>query len=123
MRVEPMFDWNDLRYFLAVARHGSLASAAAMLGVNQSTVQRRLRAMEMAVGCSLAQRRPEGYGLTAVGRDLLAHAEKVEASVADLQRKIVALDRAASGRAHHGTARPRSLQGRSRHRHTGRRGR
>ena len=63
-----MFDWNDLRYFLAVAHHGSLGSAATMLGVNQSTVQRRLRAMETVVGCSLARRQPGGYRLTEAGR-------------------------------------------------------
>jgi DNA-binding transcriptional LysR family regulator len=97
MRVVPMFDWNDLRYFLAVAHHGSLGSAATMLGVNQSTVQRRLRAMETAVGCPLAKRQPEGYRLTAAGRELLAHAEKVETSIADLQRKLAGLDRAATG--------------------------
>jgi DNA-binding transcriptional LysR family regulator len=54
MRVDLMFDWNDLRYFLAVARQGSLQSAAKALGVNQSTVQRRLRALETAMNCSLA---------------------------------------------------------------------
>jgi DNA-binding transcriptional LysR family regulator len=52
-----MFDWNDLRYFLAIARDGSTGNAAKALGVNQSTVQRRLRALEAALDCSLAERR------------------------------------------------------------------
>jgi DNA-binding transcriptional LysR family regulator len=51
-----MFDWNDLRYFLAIARGGSTGMAAKALGVNQSTVQRRLRALEAALDCSLAER-------------------------------------------------------------------
>ena len=42
-----MFDWNDLRYFLAVAREGSTIGAASALKVNQSTVQRRLAALEI----------------------------------------------------------------------------
>jgi DNA-binding transcriptional LysR family regulator len=53
--------------------------------------------METAVGCSLAKRQPGGYRLTVAGRELLAHAEKVETSIADLQRNIAALDGAATG--------------------------
>ena len=56
MRVAQMLDWNDLRYFLAIARGGSIENAAMALGVNPSTVQRRLRALEAALDCSLAER-------------------------------------------------------------------
>jgi len=63
MRVDLMFDWNDLRYFLAVARQGSLASAAEALDVNPSTVQRRLQALETAAGCTLTERKSDGYRL------------------------------------------------------------
>jgi DNA-binding transcriptional LysR family regulator len=51
-----MFDWNDLRHFLAVAREGSTLAAARKLRVNQSTVHRRLAALEKALGCSLVER-------------------------------------------------------------------
>jgi DNA-binding transcriptional LysR family regulator len=93
----PMFDWNDLRYFLAVARCGSAGGAARALGVNPSTVQRRLIALEQAMGCPLVKRHAEGYRLTGVGTQLLVHAEQVEVSVDNLQRKVAALDHAGSG--------------------------
>ena len=53
-----MFDWNDLRYFLAVAREGSTIAAADALKVNQSTVQRRLAALEEKLGRKLVERSP-----------------------------------------------------------------
>ena len=65
-----MFDWNDLRYFLAIARGGSIGIAAKALGVNESTIQRRLRALEAALDCSLAERQAGGYRLTAHGQQL-----------------------------------------------------
>jgi len=92
-----MFDWNDLRYFLAVARCGSTGTAAKALGVNQSTVQRRLRALEAALDCSLAERQVVGYRLTAHGQQLLVHAEQVEATVNALQRQSATLDNRAGG--------------------------
>jgi DNA-binding transcriptional LysR family regulator len=52
-----MLNWNDLRYFLAIARNGSIGTAAKALGVNESTVQRRLRALEAGLDCSLAERK------------------------------------------------------------------
>jgi DNA-binding transcriptional LysR family regulator len=95
-RVAGMFDWNDLRYFLAIARQGSTVNAAKALGVNQSTVQRRLRALETAMSCSLAERRAEGYRLTPLGKQLLKDAEQVEATIDTLQRRISAFDLAAT---------------------------
>ncbi|MET4476475.1 LysR family transcriptional regulator [Bradyrhizobium sp. F1.13.3] len=92
-----MFDWNDLRYFLAIARGGSIGNAAKALGVNQSTVQRRLRALETALDCSLAERQAGGYQLTAHGQKLLAHAEQVETTVSTLQRQSTTLDNRTTG--------------------------
>jgi molybdate transport repressor ModE-like protein len=97
MRIERMFDWNDLRYFLAIARGGSTGSAAKALGVNQSTVQRRLRALEAALDCSLAERQAGGYRLTPHGQQLLAYAEQVETTVSTLQRQSATLDNRATG--------------------------
>lgn len=74
-----MFDWNDLRHFLAVARAGSMATAARALGVNSSTVQRRTAALQKAIGRQLVERSPHGYTLTAQGQALLAEAATVEA--------------------------------------------
>jgi molybdate transport repressor ModE-like protein len=92
-----MFDWNDLRYFLAIARGGSIGTAARALGVNQSTVQRRLRALESALHCSLAERQAGGYRLTTHGQQLLAYAEQVETTVSTLQRQSATLDDRATG--------------------------
>jgi len=73
-----MFDWSDLRYLLAVAREGSTLAAARSLGVNQSTVHRRLAALEAALGKSLAVRSPAGYQLTEFGQTFLPYARSVE---------------------------------------------
>ena len=75
-----MFDWNDLRYFLAVAREGSTLAAARALRTSQTTVARRIAALEAALGVPLFERRQGGYSATPAGADLLARAEQVEAS-------------------------------------------
>jgi molybdate transport repressor ModE-like protein len=69
-----MLDWNDLRYFLAVARHGSTLAAAKALGLSQSTVHRRVAALEDRLGRRLVKRRPTGYRLTKLGEELLPYA-------------------------------------------------
>lgn len=73
-----MFDWNDLRYFLAVARKGSTLSAGRELRVSQTTVARRIAALEEALGLVLFDRRQAGYSLTTDGDALLSRAEAVE---------------------------------------------
>ena len=65
-----MLDWNDLRYFLAVARDGSTLAAARALRVSQTTVARRIAALEEALGIHLFEKRQAGYSLTPVGQDL-----------------------------------------------------
>lgn len=93
-----MFDWNDLRHFLAVSREGSTLAAAKKLQVNQSTVQRRLAALEKALGCSLVERHPTGYRLTELGHELRSHAEQIDQLVSGFQRHIAASDRGMIGR-------------------------
>ncbi len=73
--------WDDLPAFLAVARAGTLAAAASQLGVNASTVHRRIAALEEALGTTLFDRDPRGYALTGVGEALLPLAEQVEEAV------------------------------------------
>ena len=87
-----MLDWNDLRHFLAVARHGSTIAAAKALGVNQSTVHRRLCELERQLGRRLVERHPSGYRLTAVGEELRPLAERIETAVQDLERRAVSSD-------------------------------
>jgi DNA-binding transcriptional LysR family regulator len=83
-----MFDWDDLKPFLAVARHGSTIAAARALQVDQSTVQRRITELERRVGQPLVERRASGYRLTAYGEELRPLAEAVEQQVAALEQRI-----------------------------------
>lgn len=92
-----MFNWNDLRYFIAVARHGSTSAAARALKVDQSTVQRRLGELERRIGQALVERRPTGYRLTAFGEQLLPHAQQVEQSVQALEQVLQASARELTG--------------------------
>jgi DNA-binding transcriptional LysR family regulator len=93
----PEFDWQDLRYFVAVAREGSTLAAAKALGVSQPTVQRRLAALEKQIGCELIERRPTGYRLTELGKELLPHAERVEQEALAFARCLTARDKSLSG--------------------------
>src|SRR6188472_2938677 len=77
-----MLDWNDLRYFLAVARDGSTLAAGRALRVSQTTVARRIAALEEALGFPLFEKRQAGYALTPAGQDLLKRAEGVETAAA-----------------------------------------
>jgi DNA-binding transcriptional LysR family regulator len=72
------FDWNDLKGFLGVARSGRLTAAAARLGLDHSTLSRRLGALEHALKAKLFDRSPSGYSLTEQGRRLLPIAEEME---------------------------------------------
>jgi DNA-binding transcriptional LysR family regulator len=72
------FDWNDLRAFLAVARSGRLTAAAARLGVDHSTLSRRIGALEHSLKAKLFDRSPSGYSPTDQGRRLMPVAEEME---------------------------------------------
>ena len=90
-------NWDDLRVFLAVARAGSLSGAARSLGVNHSTVFRRIGAFERALEVRLFDRLPGGYVLTAAGDEMRESALRVEAEIAALGRKVVGQDLRLSG--------------------------
>ncbi|MEM7041217.1 MAG: LysR family transcriptional regulator [Pseudomonadota bacterium] len=81
-------NWDDLRFVLAVADHGSVASAARRLGVNHTTVLRRLHAFEEAKQIRLFERLATGYVLTAEGEQLIAAARSIDDTVAALERRI-----------------------------------
>lgn len=72
------FDWNDLRSFLAVVRTGRLTVAAGQLGIDHSTLSRRITALETALKVRLFDRLPSGYVLTEAGQGLVGEAEKIE---------------------------------------------
>ena len=90
-------DWDDLRYFVAVARQGSLAGAARTLKVKHSTVQRRVTALEERLGARLFDRTPAGYQLTEAGRDISQAARAMEAQAFAIQRSAVGRDRSLAG--------------------------
>jgi DNA-binding transcriptional LysR family regulator len=90
-------DWDDLRYFLAVARSGTALGAARALRVDQTTVARRLSALEAALGLHLFERRQAGYALTPAGQALVAHAEAVEAAAFAFADVAAAQSREVSG--------------------------
>lgn len=73
-----MYDWNDLRHFLAVARSGSTVEAAKRIRVNQSTVCRRIVALETALGAKLFVKAASGYKLTELGGELVPAVERAE---------------------------------------------
>ncbi|MBX2801517.1 MAG: LysR family transcriptional regulator [Myxococcales bacterium] len=85
-------DWDDLRYFLAAVRAGSLTAAATQLGVNQSTVSRRIRALEDELGTPLFVRGARGLVQSEAAAAVLLHAERVEAEVGLLSRRASGRD-------------------------------
>jgi len=91
-------DWDDVRVFLAVARHGSLRAAGRALGVSQPTIGRRLAAFEAAFGGpTLFDRLPEGLRLNAAGEQLVPAAEGVERAALMLERRRAAASPELSG--------------------------
>src|SRR5690242_11649426 len=87
-----MLDWDLLRVFLAIAREHTLSGAARQLKVDQSTMSRRLVALEESAGARLFDRTPEGYLLTAAGEDALSDAERVEQAAIAVERKLLGRD-------------------------------
>jgi DNA-binding transcriptional LysR family regulator len=91
------FEWDDLRYVLAVANQRSLAGAARKLRVNHTTVLRRIRAFEKRIGVRLFERLATGYVLTAGGEELIAAARHIEDTIDTLERKLAGRDLRLSG--------------------------
>lgn len=87
-----MNDWDDLRFFLAVARKGSIRGAAALLDVNHSTVSRRIDAFEKKIGTRLFERLPAGYFITQAGEEMSHSAAKIEAEVDTIGRQVTGRD-------------------------------
>ncbi|MGZ3278367.1 MAG: LysR family transcriptional regulator [Caulobacteraceae bacterium] len=92
-----MFDWNDIRCFLAVARDGSTLAAARTLGVNQTTVARRIEALEQALHLKLFERGKSGSRLTEAGHALIGSAEALERSAQALKDQAAAHARGLAG--------------------------
>ena len=84
--------WDDFRTVLAVCREGTLSGAARLLGVNHSTVFRRINALEEKLGVRLFERLPEGYAMTEAGESVREAGERIENEVLGLSRKLIGRD-------------------------------
>lgn len=85
-------DWDDYRFFLSIAEHGTLKSAAAALKVNLSTVLRRINSLEKKMGARLFDRSHDGFTLTPAGNIMKAHTVAMQQSVIELKRKVKDID-------------------------------
>ena len=90
-------DWNDLRYFLSVADQGSTLAAGRALRVSQTTVARRIAALEEAIGFPLFEKRQAGYALTPAGEGLLERARQVDTAASAFAEAAAAEKRDTSG--------------------------
>nr|WP_316643187.1 LysR family transcriptional regulator [uncultured Roseateles sp.] len=89
--------WDDLQFFLAVCRAGSISGAAALLEVNHSTVLRRIASLEQTLGVRLFDRLPGGYALTASGDALAQQTAGVAQQIESAQRRLMGLDEEIKG--------------------------
>jgi DNA-binding transcriptional LysR family regulator len=92
-----MIEWDDVRYFLAVARGGSVRAAAERLAVNHSTVLRRIAQLEERLGAHMFEKLPSGYRLTDAGEEVLEFAEQMEASSNQLETRVFGRDQSVRG--------------------------
>jgi len=96
-KLQPMSNWDDVRYFLAVAREGSVRAAAERLSVNHSTVLRRISQLEERLGARIFEKLPSGYRLTDAGQEVLEFAGQMEAAASRLETSIFGRDQSVSG--------------------------
>lgn len=92
-----MLDWDDLRFFLAVARHGTMSRAAGTLRVAQPTVGRRIAALERELGARLFVRSAAGWSLSPTGLSMLANAQEMEAQALAAENRASGRDAALDG--------------------------
>ena len=90
-------NWDDLRYFLALCRDGSVSRAGQTLGVTHTTVARRIQVLESALKTRLFDRTPDGYALTQAAEAMFDDALRIEARVHAIERDIVGRDLDLSG--------------------------
>lgn len=90
-------DWEDLKFFKALADAGSLRGAGDRLRVHPSTVTRRVEQFERRLGVQLFNRHPTGLKLTDAGRELLESAARVELEIQDVERRLAGRDDSLSG--------------------------
>ncbi|MEM9212275.1 MAG: LysR family transcriptional regulator [Pseudomonadota bacterium] len=97
-QIIPRLDWSDVPFLLAVCEHGSLSAAARALGVNHSTVFRRVEIVEAKLGVRLFERQPRGYAMTAAGEYFLDKASKLCAGMNEIELHLGGQDLRLEGR-------------------------
>jgi DNA-binding transcriptional LysR family regulator len=90
-------DWDDVRFFLAVAKTGSFSAAASQLNTKQTTVGRRIQALERRLGAKLFDRHRHGMEVTPAARGVLVQAESMLSNATSIERHLAGLDREMSG--------------------------
>jgi len=93
-----MYEWSDIRIFLAVAEQGSTLSAARELAINQTTVSRRVQVLEKALGLRLFERDTRGFRLTAMGKAMVDVATQMRIAAEDVQTRATNIARNRGGR-------------------------
>lgn len=94
----PSLDWDDLRHVLAISRERSASRAGERLGVSHTTVTRRLRAIEEALGVRLFDQTPDGFVATGAGRDVAMVAERMELELMSLEGRVLGSDQKLEGK-------------------------
>jgi len=89
-KQETCMNWDDLRFFLALCREGSVSGAGKVLDVTHTTVARRMNALEKTLGTRLFDRLPDGYAMTQTAENIYEHALTME-------ERALAIDREAFG--------------------------
>lgn len=92
IRNQQNMNWDDLRYFLALSRAGTVSGAGRNLGVKHTTVARRIQALELGLGSRLFDRLSDGYAMTQAGEKLYQHAVIMEEQAQEVDREIFGLD-------------------------------
>ncbi len=96
-RSPGSWQWDDVRFFLAVARTGSLSGAARTLGVGHVTVGRRIALLERRLGVTLLNRTPDGFATTTAGDAILRQCMAMETAARDLERIAAGRDSLVTG--------------------------
>src|SRR6266496_1144249 len=97
MQTKPMLSWDDFRYVKAIADTRSLGGAASELGVNHSTVFRRLAQIEERLGSRLFERSRTAYALTPCGEEMVRLAERMGEDIVSFERQVTGHDLRPSG--------------------------
>ena len=96
-KLQAMFNWDDVRYFLTLHRQATLAAAGTALSLDPTTVGRRLVKLEEGLGARLFDRTPTGYVLTEAGHRLLPRAERIEREALGVERDVAGEDQKLEG--------------------------